>query len=465
MRQIPLLACCLTLAAATLPCTVSADTVPAKPFRLQEALGLPDWLSLSVQSRYRYETLDSQFRAGGSGGDQALVTQTTALLEAGSRTARIGLEMIDARAMLDDTGTTLDNTVVDSAELLQAYGNFKFANLPGVEGTNELKIGRQTLDFGSRRLVARNKFRNTINSFTGLDWKFAARDGWSTEAFVAAPVSRLPTDKPSLLDNDAAWNEEDFGTVFWLVGVRSGALPGGARLEGYVMGLHESDDVFATRNRDLVTPGFRLLREPAVASFDYQLEVALQAGTVRADDKATTVRELDHFAHYETLQLGYTFKAPWSPRLAAMFDYASGDSDPTDGNSGRFDTLFGARRFDYGPTGLWGAFSRANLVSPGARVTAKPLKDVQAMLGYRAFWLAEERDAWAAARVSDATGRSGSFIGNELEFSLSWNVLPGNVALEVGGALLVDGEFPERAPNGSGEGDSSYLYTQVSLSF
>ena len=465
MRPRQLVACLLAVAAGALPHAAQADPASAVPFRLQDALGLPDWLSLSVQSRYRYETLDSQFRAGGSGGDQALVTQTTALLEAGSKTARLGLEMIDARAMLEDAGTTLDNTVVDSAELLQAYGNFRFANLPGVEGTNELKIGRQTLDFGSRRLVARNKFRNTINSFTGADWKFTARDGWSTEAFIAAPVSRLPTDKPSLLDNDAVWNEEDFGTLFWLASVRSRALPGGARLEGYVLGLHEGDDVFATRNRDLVTPGFRLLREPSAAALDYQVEVALQTGTVRADDKATTLRELDHFAHYETVQLGYTFKAAWSPRLAAMFDYASGDSDPTDGNSGRFDTLFGARRFDYGPTGLWGAFSRANLVSPGTRLTVKPSKNVQAMVGYRAFWLAEERDGWAAAKVSDASGRSGSFIGNELEFSVGWIVLPGNVGLEVGGALLVDGEFPGQAPNGSGEGDSSYLYTQVTLSF
>ena len=455
----------LAVGLAALALQATADTTPSKPFRLQEALSFPDWLTLSVQSRYRYETLDSQFRAGGHGGDQALVTQTTALLEAGSKTARIGLEMIDARAMLDDAGTTLDNTVVDSAELLQAYGNFKFDGLPGLQGTNELKIGRQTLDFGSRRLVARNKFRNTINSFTGADWKFAARDGWSTEAFIAAPVSRLPTDKPSLLNNDAAWNEEDFGTVFWLVGVRSQVLPGGARLEGYVMGLHESDDVFATRNRDLVTPGFRLLREPSAAAFDYQVEVALQTGTVRADDKATTHKDLDHFAHYETAQVGYTFKAPWSPRLAAMFDYASGDSDPKDNRDERFDTLFGARRFDYGPTGLWGAFSRANIVSPGTRVTAKPLKDVQAMLGYRAFWLAQERDAWAAAKVSDPKGRSGSFIGNELEFSVSWAVLPNNVALEVGGALLVDGEFPSNAPNATGEGDSAYLYTQVTLSF
>lgn len=342
----------------------AAPPVDPAPFSLQHALRLPDWLSLSVQSRFRYETLDGQFRTGGQGGDQALVTQTTALLEAGSNKARVGLEMLDARAMLDDGGTPVDTTTVGAADLLQAYGVLKFADLPGLTGTNELRIGRQTIDFGSRRLLARNRFRNTINAFTGADWKFAASAGWSTEVFVAAPVARLPGDKPSLLNNEAAWDEEDFGSVFWLVAARSAPILGRARLEGYVMGLHETDESFATRNRNIVTPGVRFFREPASAAFDYQFEIALQAGTVRSDDKASTLKDLDHFAHYETLQVGYTFKAPWSPRVAAMFDYASGDHAPGDNDSGRFDTLFGARRFDYGPTSLWGAFSRATSSHP-----------------------------------------------------------------------------------------------------
>jgi len=463
----PIRAAAALLLALTVPAFVAlaAESSRPTPFRLQEALKLPDWLSVSVQSRYRYETLDGQFRAGGQGGDQALLMQTTALLEAGSKQARLGLEMIDARAVLDDSGTPLDTTTVGAADLLQAYGVFKFDNLANLNGANELRLGRQTIDFGSRRLLARNRFRNTINAFTGADWKFAANDGWSSEVFVAAPLVRLPGDKPSLLNDDAAWDEEDFGTVFWLIGVRSAPLLAKARLEAYVMGLHESDEVFATRNRNIVTPGFRFFREPAAAAFDYQLEVIMQAGTVRSDDKPSTVNDLDHFGHYENVQVGYTFKASWSPRVAAMFDYASGDGDPGDNRSGRFDSLFSARRFDYGPTSLWGAFSRANLVSPGARVTAQPLPEVQTMLAYRAFWLAEERDAWAAARVADSLGQSGDFIGNEFEFSVSWTVLPKNLALEFGGAFLLNGDFPDKAPSATGAGDSSYLYTQVSLAF
>ena len=158
----------------------------------------------------------------------------------------------------------------------------------------------------------------------------------------------------------------------------------------------------------------------------------LQFGEARATNAATDQRDLDHFAHLQHAQVGYSFVAPWSPRVLAQFDYASGDEDPNDSDSGRFDTLFSARRFEFGPTGLWGAFSRANLVSPGVR---------------------------------DRRGESGSFIGQQLEWNALWTVLPGNLALEVGGAWLANGAFIDDAPQASGNGDSTYLYTQIQISF
>ena len=45
----------------------------AEPWRLQNAVNAPNWLTLSGNARLRYETLDGQFRAGGEGGDQVLV--------------------------------------------------------------------------------------------------------------------------------------------------------------------------------------------------------------------------------------------------------------------------------------------------------------------------------------------------------------------------------------------------------
>ena len=79
------------------------------------------------------------------------------------------------------------------------------------------------------------------------------------------------------------------------------------------------------------------------------------------------------FAHASA---GYTFDAAWTPRVRVAWDYASGDADPNDGQNNRFDTLFGARRFEYGPTGIYGAVFRANLNSPEIRLILKPNKQV-----------------------------------------------------------------------------------------
>lgn len=433
-----------------------------QPWRLKEALDLPSWVALDVQHRVRYEGIDEQYRAGGQGGDQQLALQTLAHLQLGGPRLKLGLEMLDARAFLDDAGSTLDVGMVNSAELLQAYLEWKSA-LPALDGTMTLKAGRQTVDFGNRRLIARNRFRNTLNAFNGIDVRFASASGTETEAFVLVPVIRLPGERTRLTRNEAAFDEEDFGTVLWLAAWRS--APGPWRLETYLIGLNETDGVFDTRNRRLHTPGIRLFREPASGQLDFQLELVQQFGEVRASTAVKDRTDLDHHAHYESLHLGYTFNARWSPRVIAMFDYASGDEDPGDRDNQRFDTLYGARRFEYGPSGIFGPFLRTNMLTPGWRVNVNPDESVQAFVGHRAYWLASDRDSWLAANLRDASGQSGSFIGHQVEACVTWQILPGNLVLEAGGAWLSEGEFREAEQGREDPGASSYLYTQLSITY
>ena len=91
-----------------------------------------------------------------------------------------------------------------------------------------------------------------------------------------------------------------------------------------------------------------------------------------------TTQDLDHFAHFHHLSLGYSFDVPWSPRLSLHYDYASGDDDPSDGDNSRYDTLFGSRRFDYGPTSIYGAFARSNINTPGVRLALEPSHEIVA---------------------------------------------------------------------------------------
>ena len=435
-----------------------------KPWRIDAALGAPKWFELRVQHRLRYETVGNQFRAGGTGGDQLLALQTLAHLRLGGKRAHLGLELQDARSWLDDAGTPLDTGLVNSGELLQAYLEWTPASdvLPGAL---TLRAGRVTKDFGSRRLIARNRFRNTINNLTGLDARFVARQGWEVETMLAMPVVRRPSNRPALDNNDSAFDEEDTGTAVWLAAWRTAPGRWLQRVELYVVGLSESDARFDTRNRQLWTPAIRLYRDPAPGAFDYQLELMGQFGESRASTSPLDRRDLDHTAHFESMYAGYTWESALAPRLGVLFDYASGDDDPMDGDTERFDTLFGARRGELGPTGIFGPIQRTNIVSVGTRGNLRLSPEVQAMLSHRANWLASASDSWPAGGLKDQSGNSGRFVGHQVEFSLQWTVVRDTLNLELGGAWLSQGEYRRRVGGLEDPNDSTFLYTQATLSY
>jgi hypothetical protein len=269
-----------------------------------------------------------------------------------------------------------------------------------------------------------------------------------------------------LLDNQTQFDEESFNLQLWGLHSQWPGLPLKGVGEVYIFGLHERDSArFPTRNRELYTPGLRYSRAPALGAWDYDFESVLQVGTMRNSTAAADVADLDHFAHFHHAEAGYTFDLAWSPRASVLFDYASGDENPADDESNRFDTLFGSRRADFGPTGIYGAFARANIQSPGYGFNFKPVSAVEVDIKHRLCWLASDTDAWTASGLRDPSGRSGSFIGHQLEGSVRWDILPGNLRLEIGGAPLFAGEFIEQAPNGAGKGDATYGYASLELRF
>ena len=209
----------------------------------------------------------------------------------------------------------------------------------------------------------------------------------------------------------------------------------------------------------------RLSRAPAKGAWSFDVESVAQVGKTRASTDPADTTDLDHRAYLQHAEVGYTFDRSWAPTVAVLYDYASGDDRPDDDESNRFDTLFGARRFEYGPTGIYGVFARSNVQSPGYRLTAKPASGVDVMVAHRLYWLASASDAWTTSGVRDPSGEAGSFVGQQLEARLRWEVVPGNLRLEVGGAHLFAGGFFDDAPNATGQGDPTYGYVAVDVRF
>ncbi|MCK5871611.1 MAG: alginate export family protein, partial [Methylococcales bacterium] len=441
--------------------SVQADDTT--PWRIGKALDLPDWLQIITEHRIRYESLDQQFRAKTNGikalgGDQALVFRSLLHLKIDLDFIRVGAEMMDSRIKLDDIGTAsssgqLSNSIANALELLQAYIEVPVADLFIKGSQSTLRGGRMTMDVGSRRLVARNRFRNTINAFTGLDWQWQLEHK-KIRAFYTLPIQRL--NSGYIGNNRQKFDREHTNVRFWGLYYSQPTFSALDQGEAFVFGLNENDTSGRkTKDRNLYTLGFRLWRTPSIGQFDYQLEAAYQFGTSRSSKKST--EDLAHWAHFHHGEIGYSFDALLSPRLFIQYDYASGDKDPNDSKNNRFETLYGARRFDFGPTSIYAPFARGNLSSPALRLNLKPFNNFATMFSLRGFWLASVNDQWTGAAINGTN----SYIGTQIEARLRWDILPKNVRLEGGVAHIFAGNLMENAD----KKDSTYVYSQMVLKF
>ena len=431
------------------------------PWRLGSALDLPEWADLGLEHRIRYESLGNQFRTGKPGSDQALALRSSLLGQINTEPVGLLTEVMDSRQYLSDTGSPIDNTQVNALELLRAHVRWDAGPL-FTGGKHRIQLGRETLDLGNRRLVARNAYRNTINAFTGADWLWTSDSGGSIRSFAFLPVRRLPEDVPSLLDHRISADTQSFGQQFYGVYATSPRLAVDARVEAYWLGLFEDADP-SRRHRRLHTSGSRLFRNAQPGHWDFEVEASLQRGSSRSGTGISP--NLDHTAWLLQSGVGYTWKAFGSPRLGVRVHQASGDRNPNDGVNQRFDSLFGARRFDFGPTGIYGAIARSNLRSPEIRASMRPIRSVEASLSHRWIWLESPFDAFTAAGVRDSSGRSGSYVGQQLEGRIRWDIVPGNCRLDTGVTTLFKGSFLENAPNANPNGDPLYAWVEWTFTF
>lgn len=448
--EAPLLA---VLLAASL---AGAQPVDAPPWRASERLGV-SWLRFGLEHRVRAEHLAHDFRPAHPGDASGLSLRTLLAAELEPGPMVLGAELQDARGWFTPDAP-IGTAHVNALEPLRVYGGLRLRDVVEPGDALSISAGRLTLDVGSRRLVARNEFRNTINAFTGIDAQWASASGDVGRAFAALPIVRRPADAAGLSRGRIELDRENVDALLWGVFVQSRPLVARVQLDAAVFGLHERDGAVPSANRQLVTQTLRATRPPRAGAADFQVELMTQLGRSRASIDATDTATLDHVALALHASAGFRFDVPWEPRAALQYDFASGDADPTDGVNGRFDPLFGARRFDLSPTGLWGALARSNVSSPGLRLELQPLRRVDAFASWRVVWLAASRDEWTVTGLRDPTGRAGSFVGQQGEARVRWHVFPRNLSLEVGGAVLVPGAFVVATASGR---PSAWAYSQL----
>lgn len=449
-----------------------ASAEEPKPFRVAEAVGSVPTFDFGLEHRARFEHLADDFRSTSTGNASGLFLRTLLQAELRLSPVVVGAELQDSRGYVFD-GTPVNTGTTNPLELLRAYIGLRLHDALRDGDTLSATLGRITIDLqrvpmppspaerATRRLLARNEFRNTINGFNGLDVHWLSPDAHFVRFLAVFPVGRLPSEPEELEQNTIELDRENTHTVVWSAFYSSPPFLSDAHVEGYVIGLHEADagDV-ETANRRFLTPGARFYRAPKPGEVDFQLEAMLQVGTSRASNKPEDTTDLHHLAFSGAAALGYQIAHAWRPRLVALYDFASGDEDPSDDRNQRFDTLFGARRFDFGPTGLYGALARSNLHSPGVRFEAAPHRMLDGFVAYRWNWLASDTDAWTPAQLRDPAGASGSFIGSQIEGRLRASPFPRNLSFETGAAYFLRGDFA-RDVEGGRSTPATFVYGQL----
>lgn len=423
------------------------DPPKKQPIRLDDHLGTPAWLTVSGQHRTRFESLNNQFRANPALRNTEDQLANRSLLRVDYRRERWGatLEGIDGRMFGTHADSFADTTTVNTLDLLQAYVSWQPA-----EG-HTLAAGRWTMDLGSRRLVARNEYRNTINSFVGLRWDYVGEDGYEAGAFwsmptIRRPSDRRPTGRMDLVDNEHDWDTQSSDTQFFGVHAQK-RIDAGSTGQVYLLGF---DDTRGTADEQIWTLGFRYYRPAKPGKLFGEVEAAYQFGESGPDD-------ID--AHFVHGSIGYTCDCPMEPGVRLAIDLATGDDGDSD--EGRFNTLFGARRFEYGPTGIWGAIGRRNLISPEVRFSLRPTPTTWVLLAVRDIRLESSSDAWVEA--GDNTGE-GKHVGTQTECRLRWEPCRDNLRFETGGAYLAGGNYRETSTTGRSS-DARYFFFETILTF
>ncbi|WP_206240123.1 alginate export family protein [Novosphingobium terrae] len=418
-----------------------------------------DGFDLSGTMRLRYEAIANQPRVGYNRNDALVNLRTTVMARYQSGPFTVAAEIWDSRVYGENPGSPVTTGEVNTLEPVQAFVTWKGTIR---KAKVSAQAGRFTLNIGSRRLVGADEYRNTTNGYTGLRGDLLT-GGLTAAAIYVLPQQRRPDDAASLQGNAVALDREGFDLVLWGTTIARAKIRGSLMVEASFYHLGERDmPGRPTRDRSLDTWGGRLIRDPAKGELDGEVEAFYQSGTISASTAPSAAR-LPVSAWFVHAAAGYSFPGRLKARLALQYDRASGDHGGK--TYGRFDTLYGMRRADLAPAGLYNAVGRANISTPGLRFEVAPSRRWDAFATYHALWLASRTDSFSTTGVRDASGKAGAFAGHQFDARFRWWVKPAKLRLELDGVLLSEGRFLETAPNATAGTTTAYGSANLTASF
>ena len=354
---------------------------------------------------------------------------------------RLFAEFLDARTF----GQALAPLVTDvnHTDMLNLFADIKIANVK--DGPAYLRVGRQELLYGSQRLISTLDWVNARRTFQGVKgfWRTPAFD---LDAFWVRP---LVTERNNF-DN---WDEKrEFFGLWGTYRPMKGHLA-----DFYFLSLDDNRNLALGRagvRGDSITHTLGSRVAGDYNQFLYELEGMYQFGQY-------SNQNISAFA--VASGAGYHFKEkPLNPQFWLRYDFASGDNNLTDGSRTTFNQLFPFGNYYLGWIDRVG---RQNIHDFNAQLNLHPLTWTHFTAQYHRFYLANKRDflynAAGAATLRDATGQSGSYVGDEIDFRFNIHVDRHGDVL-IGYSKLFAGDFLKaRAPRVSPD----LFYVQYNFRF
>lgn len=301
-----------------------------------------------------------------------------------------------------------------------------------------LKVGRQVLLYGDQRLIGPLEWSNISRTFDAVKLRYTGKDGLWVDAFISSVVvidrfGMDDSDKDSLLSGLYAH------------------IPTLGIQDTEVYALYFDD---TNRNDHFLTLGTHWKSTPGkLGPWDYETEFVVQTGTAGG-------RDLSAFASY--VEAGYTFQAPWKPRLGLEYSYASGDGNAADNKQGAFQNLFPTNHLHYG---LMDAFSWSNSHDIALHLSAKPTTKLTTSLDFHLFWLADTADTWrranATTAVRPANAAASNYAGSELDVLVTY-AASNHLTLTAGYSHFFAGDYLSDTGTGS---DADFVYLMTSIKF
>ena len=365
----------------------------------------------------------------------------------------------DSSAQNDDRKPSPDS---DTFDLYQAYlriGNPK-------EFPVSLKLGRQEMIYGDERLIGNADWNNIPRSFDAAKLRYENDIFW-VDGFAALPV--IPRD-----DRFNRSNEHDI-----LSGVYASTkklLPK-TETQFYFLARNTSTDspTFLTKTlnglaspRDIYTAGGRLKSaQGEFGPWDFDAEAAYQFGRFKI---GAGTKSLDQEAFASHVAGGYTWTNTFGkPRVGLEYNYASGDSDPTDDKHETFDNLFPTNHKYYGYMDF---VSWQNIHDLRLSTSIKPYSKLTLNGDVHAFFLADNNDFFYTVAGTPRTAggygiksTAGSYVGTEIDLIATFTLKP-YLVFQGGYGHFFVGEYVENSlKTTGGSKDADWVYAQAVFNF